>query len=108
MTQTLLVVTTVAGADDAHRLAHTLVDRRLAACVQISAIHSVYRWHGVVEQGAECRLLCKTSADMAPALIAALRELHPYALPAIHTLEPAWADTAYAEWIAQSTRPPPA
>lgn len=108
MPMPVLVFTTVASAADAQRLAHALVHRRLAACVQISAIDSVYRWQGAVEQAAEFRLTCKTSAEAAPALIAALRELHPYELPAIHTLEPAWADAAYADWIDDSTRPPTA
>lgn len=100
----VLVVTTVGTADDARRLAHTLVERRLAACVQIQAIDSVYRWQGQVQCEPEQRLLCKTTPERAPALMQALREAHPYDLPALHVLATADADAAYAAWVDDSTR----
>ena len=99
-----LVVTTVGSADDARRLARAMVDRRLAACVQIGAIDSIYRWHGAVQEDAEFRLLFKTAADRVQPLLDALRELHPYELPALHAWPVAAADPAYAGWIVESTR----
>lgn len=95
----LAVFTTVATREDAHRIAHELVERRLAACVQIDSIDSVYRWQGVAQQDSEQRLMCKTTASRYPALEAAIRELHGYELPAIHALAVAQAWGPYADWV---------
>lgn len=99
-----LVVTTVGSTDDAQRLARAMVERRLAACAQIGAIDSVYRWQGAVQADAEFRLLFKTAADRVQPLMAALREGHPYELPALHAWPVAAADPAYAGWVVDSTR----
>lgn len=96
----LLVVTTVATREQALALARAMVERRLAACAQWTAIESVYRWQGQVEQEPEFRLLFKTGAEHYPALEAALRAEHPYTLPAIHALATDRAEAAYAEWVA--------
>ncbi len=106
MQQPLIVVTTVGSADQAHTLARQMVEQRLAACAQISAIDSVYRWQGAVHEDTEFRLLFKTSAERAPALMAAIRRCHPYELPALHAVSMSQADTAYAQWIEDSTRDP--
>jgi periplasmic divalent cation tolerance protein len=103
----LLVVTTVATADQAQALAREMVERRLAACVQVSAIRSTYRWQGAVCDDDEQRLLFKTMPDRVDALLAAIRERHPYELPALHVLPTVQADAAYADWVDQSTRPAP-
>ena len=63
-----LVVTTVGTADAARALARDMVERRLAACAQITAIESIYRWQGAVEHEPEFRLLLKTRAALVPAL----------------------------------------
>ena len=103
----LLVITTVATREQALALARDLVERRLAACAQITAIDSVYRWQGAVEQDGEFRLLLKTHADGYAALEAAIRAQHPYALPAIHALATVQAYAPYAEWVEASTKPEP-
>lgn len=100
-----LVVTTVGTADAARALARDMVERRLAACAQITAIESIYRWQGAVEHEPEFRLLLKTRAALVPALQTALREAHPYELPAIHALPVAQAHAPYAEWVVASTQP---
>lgn len=102
-----LVITTVGSAEEARALARAMVELQLAACAQISAIESVYRWQGAVRHEAEWRLLLKTRADGVPALVAALRERHPYELPALHALPTAWADPPYADWVEASTQPSP-
>lgn len=104
MTAPLLVMTTVATADQARALARAMVERRLAACAQITAIESFYRWKGAVENEPEWRVLFKTRADGWAAIEAAIRELHPYELPAIHAVETARAYAPYAEWVDESTR----
>ncbi|MFO1267671.1 MAG: divalent-cation tolerance protein CutA [Rubrivivax sp.] len=96
----LVVVTTVANADDARRLADAAIVQRLAACVHIDAIASVYRWQGAVQHDDEQRLMFKTTEKAAPALRALVLAMHPYELPAVYALEVADADAAYAAWVA--------
>jgi periplasmic divalent cation tolerance protein len=100
-----LVMTTVGSADDARAIARQMVERRLAACAQISAIESIYRWQGRVEQEPEYRLLFKTRAERYAELQDAIRALHPYELPAIHAVPTAQAWGPYADWVAQSSTP---
>lgn len=104
----LLVVTTVGTLDEARALARAMVERRLAACAQITAIESVYRWQGAVAQEPEHRVLFKTRASAYAEMEAAIRALHPYELPAIHAVTTAQAYAPYAEWVAASTSPEPA
>jgi periplasmic divalent cation tolerance protein len=100
-----LVVTTVGTADEARALARAMVERRLAACAQITAIDSVYRWQGRVEQESEFRVLFKTRAEGYAELEAAIRAMHPYELPAIHAVPTVQAYGPYAEWVSASTQP---
>jgi periplasmic divalent cation tolerance protein len=106
MTALLLALTTVATRADADRLAHSMVDQRLAACAQISAVDSVYRWQGAVQAEGEFRLLFKTTAHRWPALLAALRAQHPYELPAIVALPCSDALPEFAQWVAAEVSPP--
>ena len=107
MTQSLLLVlTTVATRADADALARAMVEQRLAACAQISAIDSVYRWQGAVQSEGEFRVLFKTTAERYPALEAALRSSHPYELPAIVALPVVQALPAFADWVAHEVREP--
>ena len=76
-----------------------MVEQRLAACAQISAIDSVYRWQGAVQSEGEFRVLFKTTAERYPALEAALRSSHPYKLPAIVALPVVQALPAFADWV---------
>jgi periplasmic divalent cation tolerance protein len=100
----LTVHTTVPTQPDADRLAQAAVGQRLAACVQVEAIHSTYVWQGAVQQGAELRLLFKTTADRYPALEALIQSLHPYELPAIWATPVTQASPAYARWVAEQTQ----
>ena len=99
----IAVVTTVGSRAEAQALARALVERGLAACAQISEIESVYRWDGALRQEPEWRVLFKTLDARYAAVEAALRELHPYELPAIHAYALAHVDAAYAAWIAQQS-----
>ena len=103
--QEAIVVLTTLGADaDAAALARTLVDERLAACVNVLPVMlSVYRWKGVVEQEREQQLVIKTAASRVAALEARVRELHPYDLPEFLVLS-ASGSRAYLEWIAAESR----
>ena len=100
----LLVLTTVATRADADALARAMVEQRLAACAQISVIDSVYRWQGALQAEPEFRLLFKTLPERYAALQAALRECHPYQLPAIvgWTCDAALPD--FVDWVAGQTQ----
>lgn len=102
----LLVLTTLpaggAGEDAALAFARTLVDERLAACVNVLApMTSVYRWKGAVETEAERQIVIKTTRARLPALEARLRALHPYELPELTVLS-AEAGAAYERWVRES------
>lgn len=98
----IAVVTTVANREDAHRLARTLVERKLAACAQISEIESFYQWKGAIQQEPELRLLFKTTDERYALVETTIRELHPYELPAIHAYAFEHVDPDYAAWIAEN------
>lgn len=100
----LAVYTTVARREDAQRIARALVERRLAACAQISEIESFYVWQGALEQAGEFRLLLKTTEAAYPALESALRELHPYELLAIHAVAVEHVSADYAAWVEAGSR----
>ncbi|WP_119966573.1 divalent-cation tolerance protein CutA [Simplicispira lacusdiani] len=98
------VTTTVATADEARRLARAVLEQRLAACVQVEPIASHYRWQGALHEEVEQRLVCKTTAGAVPALLALLREQHPYELPQL-VVQPLQATPDYAGWVRQETVP---
>ena len=104
MTDIRIVLTTLDTAEKARSLAHALVERRLAACVNIVApVHSVYRWQEVVETTDELLLVIKTVADKVEALEAAVRELHPYELPEFVILAVEAVEPKYMAWLVAST-----
>ena len=91
-------------SDSARRIAGTLVEERLAACVNIlPGVVSVYRWEGVVQRADEVLLMIKTSGARLPALIIRVGELHPYELPEVIAIELAAGLPAYLAWIASET-----
>ena len=99
---TIAVLTTVDAKDDARVIAKALVERKLAACVQISAIESVYTWAGKVQESPEFRLLVKTTDERYPQVEAAIRELHTYDLPAILGSRMQHAYEPFAAWVAEN------
>jgi periplasmic divalent cation tolerance protein len=107
MEAVLLLLSNLPDRDSALRLAHGLVEQRLAACVNVlSPCTSVYRWKGAVEAAAEVPVLIKTRASLYPALEQALRALHPYELPELIAVPLSTGLAGYLEWIAAETSPP--
>lgn len=103
----LLVLTNLPDHEAAVALARTVVERRLAACVNVlGECTSVYRWQGKIEEAAEVPVLIKTSADAYPALERSLRELHPYELPEIVAVPLAHGLPDYLGWVLAETRAP--
>lgn len=97
------VTTAAPSAEDAERLAGALVERRLAACVQVvPGARSVYRWQGRIERAEEWLLMIKTEAWRYEALERAVRELHPYETPELLAVEVAAGSGAYLRWIGES------
>ena len=100
-----IVFTTTASQGEAQKIAHTLVDRRLAACVNIiSPIESVYRWQGKVESATEWLLLIKTTAARFEAVRDAIRELHSYDLPECIMLSIEDGSPEYLKWIEENSK----
>ena len=97
----IAVVTTVASRAEAQSLAQALVQRRLAACAQITQIDSIYRWQGQVHSDAECRIIIKTTRERYAQVEQAILELHSYDLPAIHAVAFDAIHAPYGDWIAQ-------
>ena len=100
---TIAVLTTIDSLDRAQAMAEALVKRKLAACVQISSIESVYRWQGETRREPEYRLMVKTVKKRYADVEAAIRELHTYDLPAIYAFEMTDAFAPYAEWVADNS-----
>ena len=103
MSERLVALSTVGSAQDAERIARELVERRLAACVNIlPGVVSFYRWQGAVQRDAERMLVIKTRAEKLPALREALVSLHPYELPELVALPVADGHPPYLGWIDES------
>lgn len=100
----LAVITSVGTEQQALDIAHALVQRRLAACVNIlPGVRSFFRWKGKVQQDNEILLLIKTLDTNFEAVRAAIKELNAYELPEIVGLPAAKADLAFAAWVAESS-----
>jgi periplasmic divalent cation tolerance protein len=97
----LVVLTTVSTEDDARTLVQTLVDGRLVACgTLLGGARSIYRWEGAVREVAEVLVVLKTHAAKWPALVAAIRARHPYAVPELLALPVTQGLEEYLAWVA--------
>ena len=101
-----IILCTAGSRAEADRLATALVERRLAACVNVvGPVASTYRWQGKVERADEFLLLIKSTAARFPAIAAAIKELHSYELPECVELAVTAGSDAYLEWIAENVAP---
>jgi periplasmic divalent cation tolerance protein len=99
----VIVLTTFPVDEDPGQLARTLVNERLAACVNVlPPMPSTYRWEGNVEEVNEHQLIIKTAADRVEPLKRRINELHPYDVPELLVLPIADGSTTYLEWLRQS------
>ena len=104
MTDKRIVLSTAGSEQEAHKIAHILVKRRLAACVNIvPQIQSIYRWKGEIESAQEWLLLIKTRADKFPAVRDAIGELHSYEVPECIVLEIEDGSLPYLQWLERAT-----
>jgi periplasmic divalent cation tolerance protein len=103
----LLVFTNLPDRNAAIELARALVEKRLAACVNVlTGCTSVYRWKGEVEHADEVPVLVKTRAARYEELEAAIRALHPYELPEVIAVPIGRGLPEYLDWVAEETAIP--
>jgi periplasmic divalent cation tolerance protein len=103
MAEFVLIFTTMPDDERADALARTLVDERLAACVNVHApMTSTYRWKGAVEREAERQLVSKTTRARVPDLETRLRALHPYEVPEFLVVAVDGGSAAYLDWVGSS------
>jgi periplasmic divalent cation tolerance protein len=101
----LVVLSTFPDAASAGAAAETLVNERLAACVNLlPGVESVYHWQGKVESSQEVLAIIKTTAERYPELEKRLQELHPYDVPEIIALPAAAVAESYLAWVTANTR----
>ncbi|MBT9332720.1 divalent-cation tolerance protein CutA [Paracidobacterium acidisoli] len=101
-----IVLSTAGSREEAERIAHTLVEERLAACVNLApGLTSIYRWQEKIESAEEVLLLIKTSARHLENLEAALKRLHSYEVPELLILRVESGSREYLDWLAGCLRP---
>jgi|SRR5581483_849788 len=100
MTEARIVLSTAGSREEAEKIGNALVQRRLAACVNIvPQVRSIYRWEGKVEQAEEWLLIIKTTGGKFVAVRDAIRELHSYDLPECVCLGVEDGSSGYLAWI---------
>ena len=106
-TGALVVYMTAPDADHAARIGRLLVERRLAACVNVlGPVRSIYAWAGQVHDEGETAFVAKTWADRLDELTQAVRRNHPYDVPCVVALPVAGGSAPFLDWIREQTRPP--
>jgi len=105
MSEQGVLLTALPSREDARRLAQMLVEEKLAACVQLLPIESVYRWDGKVRNEAEVLLLVKTRTALFDAAITRIKAVHPYTVPEIVGWPFSAGHLPYLNWIDASTAP---
>jgi periplasmic divalent cation tolerance protein len=103
MTDKIVVLTTAGSEAEAGKIAHALVERRLAACVNIvPKISSVYRWQEKIEESEEWLLVIKTGQELFGKVRDAIRELHSYELPECISVAVEDGSMEYLKWLGES------
>lgn len=106
MPEVIQVMTTTATQADAERIARTVLEARLAACVQIiGPLTSLYWWQGQIEQADEWLCLIKTRADMFADLERTIRSVHPYEVPEILAVPVVAGSADYLAWLNEEIGP---
>ncbi len=104
--QPVLVIVTAPDNPTARVIASTLLEREIAACVNVSpSWTSIYRWEGEVQQDVEVLLFIKTLSGLfMEKLVPCIQELHPYDLPEIIAIPLIDGEPKYLDWIAKSVK----
>ena len=100
MTDKIVVLSTCASAKEANRIASDLVEKRLAACVNlVSGVRSVYRWKNKIEKSEEVLLVIKTSRSLFEGVRSQIEKVHSYELPEVIALPVVDGAEQYLEWM---------
>src|SRR5580658_2168369 len=103
MTDKIVVLSTCASPEEAERIARALVEKRLAACVNVlPAVRSIYRWKDAIEDQQETLLVIKSSRGLFDALRAQIEKMHSYEVPEIIALPMVDGAEAYLEWMGRA------
>lgn len=106
MTDKIVVLTTAGSLKEARKIARTLVEAKLAACVNLlGPVESIYAWQGKIEESRERMLVIKTSREVFPKVEAGIRKLHSYTTPEIICLPIVDGSRDYLAWLDQSIKP---
>ncbi len=104
MTDFIVVLVTVASAEEGQRIAEALVGERLAACVNVvGPIRSIYAWKGAVQRDEERLLIIKTRAALFDELESRVRALHSYETPEVIALPISAGSQPYLDWLLGGT-----
>jgi periplasmic divalent cation tolerance protein len=98
-----VVILSTAPPGEGAAIAQTLVKERLASCVQLAAIRSIYRWQAEIQDDPEELMLIKTRRHLADALTARIRELHSYDVPEVVVLPVQAGSADYLAWLSAET-----
>ena len=101
----MVALCTCPSRQEAERLGRLIIEKRVAACVNIiPGVQSVFRWQGQIEQDEECLLLIKTIKERFDTLSALIVDEHPYELPEILGVSIEQGLSAYLRWIEDEVR----
>ncbi len=99
----ILVMITVDSMENAEKIAETLLEEKLAACVNmIPNVKSIYVWQGEKKIDTEILMFAKTEKDKFPSLVKRVKEMHPYELPEIVGIPVSYGLPEYIEWVKKS------
>jgi len=107
MEDMVIFLVTFPADKDAENWARSLIERRLAACVNILKVKSIYLWKKAVEEADESLLIIKTSSKALEKLEKTIKKEHPYELPEIIVLKPDRVDKSYLKWVFDSVNASP-
>jgi len=99
----VVVLITASSSHEARTIGKTLVERRLAACVNIAqGVRSIFRWKGEIEDQEEALMVVKSRADLLPSIIEAVRQVHSYTVPEVIAIPILAGSTDYLAWLDES------
>ncbi len=102
--ENLVVFITVSNEEEAAKIAHALVEARLAACVNIvKGVRSLYLWKGKIEDESEFLMIAKTRRELFEALLKKVKELHSYSVPEIIAFSIVEGSKEYLDWLKEVT-----
>ena len=105
MGEAIVVLITASGDEDGARIASTLVDERLVACVNIvPGVRSFFSWEGKTQDEREVLLICKSTSERMAAIVARVKQIHSYTVPEIIALPVVAGSPDYLQWVERSVR----